>query len=147
MRRLPLSVGIIGILSALSGSPAMAQYQMQVYGLWHCYTDSCSWASVPNITTFDTDNRWIIDRNLNNTYQPSVNVVVLSFVDPVKLMNLTNDSGDVNGIPIGMNTAVVSYFQSHGIRVMFSIGGASDTGGIRFYPPPPRNSDGRRGSR
>jgi hypothetical protein len=127
MRRLPLSVGIMGTLLALTGLPAMAQYQMQVYGLWHCYTDACSWASVPNMTTFDTDNHWIIDRNLNNTYQPSVNVVVLSFVDPVKLMNLTNDSGDVNGIPIGMNTAVVSYFQSHGIRVMFSIGGASYT--------------------
>lgn len=105
--------------------PARAQYQMQVYGLWHCYTDACSWASVPNMTTFDTDNHWIVDRNMNNTYQPSVNVVVLSFVDPVKLMNLTNDAATVNGIPIGMNTSVVNYFQSRGVRVMFSIGGAS----------------------
>jgi hypothetical protein len=54
-----------------------------------------------------------------------VNLVVLSFVQPVKLMNLTNDSGDVNGIPIGMTTAVVSYFESKGVRVMFSIGGAT----------------------
>lgn len=109
----------------LSGIPASAQYQMQVYGLWHCYTDACSWASVPNMTTFDTDNHWIIDRNLNNTYQPSVNVVVLSFVDPEKLVSLTNDATDVNGIPIGMNTAVVSYFQNRGVRVIFSVGGAS----------------------
>ena len=108
-------------------TPASAQYQMQVYGLWHCYSDACSWASVPNMTTFDTDNHWIIDRNMDNTYHPSVNVVVLSFVNPVKLMNLTNDSGDVNGIPIGMTTSVVNYFQSRGIRVMFSIGGASYT--------------------
>jgi hypothetical protein len=40
-------------------------------------------------------------------------------------MNLTNDSGDVNGIPIGMNTPVINYFQSRGVRVMMSIGGAS----------------------
>jgi hypothetical protein len=100
---------------------------MQVYGLWHCYTDACSWASVPNMTTFDTDNHWIIDRNMDNSYHPSVNVVVLSFVDPVKLMNLTNDSATVNGIPIGMNTSVINYFQSRGIRVMMSIGGASYT--------------------
>lgn len=127
MRRLSFLAGILATLVLLAGPPARAQYQVQVYGIWHCYTDACSWASVPNMTTFDTDNHWIIDRNLNNTYQPSVNVVVLSFVDPVKLMNLTNDSGDANGIPIGMNTAVVSYFQSRGIRVMFSIGGASYT--------------------
>lgn len=104
-----------------------ANAQMQVYGAWHCYSDACSWASVPNMTTFDTDNRWLIDRDVNGTYHPSVNVVVLSFVDPVKLMNLTNDSTTVNGIPIGMNTAVVNYFQSHGVRVMMSIGGASFT--------------------
>jgi len=104
-----------------------ANAQMQVYGAWHCYSDACSWASVPNMTTFDTDNRWMIDRNLDGTYHPSVNVVVLSFVDPVKLMNLTNDSTTVNGIPIGMNTAVVNYFQSRGVRVMMSIGGASFT--------------------
>jgi hypothetical protein len=77
------------------------------------------------MTTFDTDNRWMIDRDMNGTYSPSVNLVILSFVDPVKLMNLTNDSGDVNGIPIGMNTAVINYFQSRSVRVMFSIGGAS----------------------
>src|SRR5437773_10538757 len=74
-----------------------AQGQMQVYGLWHCYTDACSWASVPDMTLFDTNNHWIIDRGDGH---PSVNVV--------KLMSLTTDSGDVNGIPIGMNTAVVN---------------------------------------
>jgi hypothetical protein len=115
---------LFGMLAAAS-VPANAQYQMQVYGLWHCYSDACSWASVPNMTTFDTDNHWIIDRNMDNTYHPSVNVVVLSFVDPVKLMNLTSDSSTVNGIPIGMNTSVISYFQSRGIRVMMSIGGFS----------------------
>jgi hypothetical protein len=114
-------------LTLIFVSSANAQYQMQVYGAWHCYSDACSWASVPNMTTFDTDNRWLIDRNMDGTYHPSVNVVVLSFVDPVKLMNLTTDSTTTNGIPIGMNTAVISYFQSRGVRVMMSIGGASFT--------------------
>src|SRR6201998_2222829 len=82
--------GMVGLLLIAS---ANAQTQMQIYGAWHCYTDGCSWASVPNMTTFDTDNHWMIDRNMNNTYEPSVNLVILSFVDPVKLMNLTSDSG------------------------------------------------------
>src|SRR5215469_15523874 len=124
MRAKVFSLAIVGALAALI-APADAQYQMQVYGLWHCYSDACSWASVPNMTTFDTDNHWIIDRNMDNTFHPSVKVVVLSFVDPVKLMNLTNDSSTLNGIPIGMNTSVINYFQSRGIRVMMSIGGFS----------------------
>jgi hypothetical protein len=103
-----------------------AQTQIEVYGLWHCFSDACSWASVPDMTTFDTDNHWIIDRG-DGSGKPSVNVVVLSFVNPVKLMNLTTDSTTVKGIPIGMTTAVVSYFQSKGVRVMMSIGGASFT--------------------
>lgn len=120
--------GVVFVVVLLvAGFTANAQTPMQVYGAWHCYSDACSWASVPNMTTFDTDNRWMIDRNLDGTYHPSVNLVVLSFVDPVKLMNLTNDSTTVNGIPIGMNTAVISYFQSRGVRVMMSIGGASFT--------------------
>lgn len=128
-RKLQFAVYVGSFLVGLLGGipSANAQYQMQVYGAWHCYSDACSWASVPNMTTFDTDNRWLIDRNMDGTYHPSVNVVVLSFVDPVKLMNLTNDSTTVNGIPIGMNTAVVNYFQSRGVRVMMSIGGASFT--------------------
>src|SRR5438874_1697135 len=124
MRAKVISLGVVVTL-ALLATPASAQYQMQVYGLWHCYTDACSWASVPDMTTFDTNNHWIIDRNMDNSFHPSVNVLVLSFVDPVKLMSLTNDSTTVNGIPIGMNTTVINYFQSHGIRVMMSIGGFS----------------------
>ena len=97
-----------------------AQTPMQVFGVWHCYSDGCNWFSVPNMTTFDTDNHWLIDRGDG---VPAVNVVVLSFVNPVDLMNLANSSNTVNGIPIGMNTAAVNYFESKGVRVMFSIGG------------------------
>ena len=103
---------------------AQAQTQLQVYGLWHCSTDACSWAAAPNMTTFDTQNHWIIDRGNGS---PSVNLVVLSFVNPQKLLNLTTDSTDTKGIPNGMNTAVVNYFESKGVRVMMSIGGISYT--------------------
>jgi len=116
-------LGKMVLLAALvfSMGPAVnAQTQMQVYGVWHCYSDGCNWFSVPNMTTFDTDNHWLIDRGNGS---PSVNVVVLSFVNPVDLMNLANTSNTVNGIPIGMNSAVVNYFESKGVRVMFSIGG------------------------
>jgi hypothetical protein len=102
-------------------APAMkAQTQMQIYGVWHCYTDGCNWFTVPDMATFDTDNHWLIDRGNGS---PSVNVVVLSFVNPVDLMNLANSSNTKNGIPIAMDAAVVNYFQSKGVRVMFSIGG------------------------
>src|SRR5579864_3949621 len=121
----PGSFAVLVLAAVVALSPNLfAQTQIQVYGLWHCYSDACSWASVPDMTTFDTDNHWIIDRGNGS---PSVNVVVLSFVNPVKLMNLTTDSATVNGIPIGMNSAVVNYFQSKGIRVMMSIGGFSYT--------------------
>ena len=107
--------------------PGIAQTQIQVYGAWHCSTDYCTWASISSPTTFDTDNHWMIDRNMDDTYQPSVNLVIFSFVQPVKLMNLTTDSGDTNGVPNAMNSSAVSYFQSRGVRVMFSIGGQTYT--------------------
>src|SRR5260370_9478453 len=126
---------------------ATAQTHLQVYGLWHCSTDACSWAAAPNMTTFDTQNHWIIDRGNGS---PSVNLVVLSFVNPVKLMNLTTDSTDTNGIPNGMTAAVVNYFESKGVRVMFSVGGISSTKDwdkpldsnptqLRINPPTPPN--------
>ena len=93
---------------------------IQVYGTWHCGNDACTWATVRNMTDFDAKNHWIIDRGDGG---PSVNLVVLSFVNPLKLLNQTNDSGTVNGVPIGMNQQVISYFTSHNIRVMLSIGG------------------------
>src|SRR5438034_6008292 len=99
-----------GLAIFLSMAALTAQGQMQVYGLWHCYTDACSWASVPDMTLFDANNHWIIDRGNGD---PSVNVVVLSFVNPVKLMSLTTDSGDVNGIPIGRSEEHTSELQSH----------------------------------
>jgi hypothetical protein len=98
--------------------------QIQIYGAWHCGNDFCTWSAARNMTDFDTKNHWLIDRGDG---VPSVNQVVLSFVNPLKLLNKTNDAQTVNGAPIGMNAAIVSYFTSHNIRVMLSIGGITYT--------------------
>lgn len=76
------------------------------------------------MTTFDSGNHWLIDRGDGT---PSVNLVVLAFVNPLKLLDQTSGSGDVNGAPAGMTAAVVNYFTSHGVRVMLSIGGVTYT--------------------
>ena len=97
---------------------------ISVYGAWHCGNDFCTWAGVRNMTDFDTRNRWLINRGDG---RPSVNLVVLSFVHPLRLLNKTNDAGTSLGIPIGMNQAVVDYFKSRGVRVQLSIGGITYT--------------------
>src|ERR1051325_9744124 len=123
---LRMSVLSLLIVAALVGSfsanpkPVAAANNISIYGAWHCGSDFCSWASVRNMTDFDTKNRWLINRGDGS---PSVNLVVLSFVQPLKLLNKTNDAGTALGIPIGMNQAVVDYFKSHGVRVQLSIGG------------------------
>ena len=105
---------------ASTGTSTGTSTPIQVYGAWHCSDDACLWGTVRNMTDFDTNNHWLIDRGDGH---PSVNLVVLSFVDPLKLLDGTTDSGDAGGVPVGMNSAVVNYFTSHGIRVMLSIGG------------------------
>ncbi len=122
MKRLYLH--LLFALSALLLLPVRSFAQMQVYGAWLCSNDYCTWGTVRNMTDFDNANHWLIDRGDGS---PSVNLVVLAFVDPLKLMNLTTDSGDSNGIPVGMNSQVVSYFNSHNVRVMLAIGGATYT--------------------
>jgi hypothetical protein len=121
-----LAAAVLALLSALTARPgiASAATPVQVYGTWLCGTDECAWATVPNMTTFDYDNHWLIDRGDGT---PSVNLVVLAFANPLKLLDQTTDSADVNGVPAGMTSAVVNYFTSHGIRVMLSIGGATYT--------------------
>ena len=93
---------------------------VQVYGAWSCGNDFCTWAAERNLTEFDNKNHWLVDRGNG---QPSVNVVVLSFVHPYRLLKKTTDAQTLNGIPRGMTPAIVNYFKSRGIRVMLSIGG------------------------
>jgi hypothetical protein len=71
---------------------------------------------------FDAKNHWIIDRG-DGSGKPSVNLVILSFVEPLKLLNQTTDATTLNGVPRGFTPEVMNYFKSRGIRVMASIGG------------------------
>jgi hypothetical protein len=93
---------------------------IQIYGAWHCGNDACTWATVRDMTDFNAKNHWLIDRGDG---RPSVNLVVLSFVNPLRLLNHTTDGATLNGVPRGMTSAIVNYFTSHGVRVMLSIGG------------------------
>jgi hypothetical protein len=52
-----------------------------------------------------------------------VNLVVLSFVHPLKLLHQTTDEQPLNGVPRGMTQEIVDYFKNQNIRVMLSIGG------------------------
>jgi hypothetical protein len=79
---------------------------------------------VRNLSEFDQQNHWLVDRGDGTA---SVNLVVLSFVNPLKLLNRTNDTGTQNGVPIGMTPDIVHYFESQGVRVMVSIGGITYT--------------------
>lgn len=97
---------------------------ISVYGVWHAGNDFCTWGTVRNMVDFDTKNHWLIDRGNGS---PSVNLVVLSFVNPLKLLNGTTDAQTLNGVPRGMTQDVVNYFKNAGIRVMLSIGGITYT--------------------
>ena len=98
----------------------LAQAPMPVYGAWHCGNDFCTWATERTTAEFDGRNHWLVSRGDG---QPSVNLVVLAFVHPLRLLNRTTDAQTLNGVPLGMTPAIVKYFKDHGIRVMLSIGG------------------------
>src|SRR5438445_8930204 len=110
----------LGTSLGTARAEAAAATPVQIYGAWHCSNDACTWGTVRTLADFDANNHWLIDRGDG---KPSVNLVVLSFVNPLKLLNGTTDSGDTNGVPVGMTSAIVNYFTSHGVRVMLSIGG------------------------
>jgi hypothetical protein len=99
---------------------------ISIYGAWHCGDDACTWATRRTIADFDAKNHWLIDRG-DGSGQPSVNLVVLSFVHPLKLLNKTTDAQTEQGVPIGMTQEIVNYFKSRNIRVMLSIGGITYT--------------------
>jgi len=114
-RLLSFIAGCAATLAAPSTALAL-----EIYGAWHCGNDFCTWSTVRNPTDFDQKNHWLIDRGNG---RPSVNLVVLSFVHPLRLLNKTTDAQTLNGVPRGITQDVVNYFKSRGIRVMLSIGG------------------------
>jgi len=79
----------------------------KIYSVWHCADDSCLWANPPS-----SDQTWLINRGDGN---PTVNVVIFAFIDPLQLLQ--------GKIPAGF-AAQASYFKSHNLYVIFSIGGA-----------------------
>src|SRR5262249_2787664 len=115
-----MNKGLLFLLALVSLTTTAVATPLQIYGAWHCSNDACLWGTVRNMTDFDAKNHWLIDRGDG---LPSVNLVVLSFVNPLKLLNRANDSQTVNGVPVGMNQPIVSYFTSRNVRVMLSIGG------------------------
>src|SRR5574339_821850 len=116
-----LSFGGINLVSAGKPTPTpppgtpVPPTQMQIFGAWHCGNHYCDWSLVRNMTEFDQANHWLIDRGDG---RPSVNLVVLSFVNPLKLLNQTTDATTLNGIPRGMTQDIVNYFKNRGVRVM-----------------------------
>src|SRR5438045_9293719 len=103
MRRLISSLILLVILIALvfipkTNAPAQAATStpIQIYGAWHCGNDACTWATVRDMTNFDYNNHWLIDRG-DGSGQPSVNLVVLSFVNPLKLRSEERRVGKVRG--------------------------------------------------
>ncbi len=111
---------------SFSSLPAGEGAAFEVYGAWHCSNDSCVWGTPRSLTDFDSKNHWMIDRG-DGSGIPSVNLVILSFVQPTKLLAMTNDTHTVNGVPSGMTQSIVNYFTSHSVRVMLSLGGATYT--------------------
>jgi hypothetical protein len=104
-----------------SGAPTIqAVTPISIYGVWHAGNDFCTWGTVRSEAEFDSKNHWLIDRGDGI---PSVNLVNLSFVHPLKLLNNTTDAQTLNGLPRGMTQDIVNYFKSRNIRVMLSIGG------------------------
>jgi hypothetical protein len=116
---------LVLMLTLAAALPAAASATpVSVYGAWLCGNDACTWASARDMADFDAKNRWLVNRGDG---APSVNLVVLSFVQPLKLLNRTTDAQTINGVPRGMDANVVNYFKSRGVRVMLSIGGITYT--------------------
>jgi hypothetical protein len=86
--------------------------------VWHCGDDQCEWSKEPSLNT----SQWIVNRGDG---KPTANLVILSFVDPVALLNKATNTKTLNGVPRGFTQNVINFFKSKGISVMFSIGGAA----------------------
>lgn len=126
MRRSAAFLAVLALLSVLlpAAPAAAAATPVSIYGTWHCSDDACTWATVRSVAEFDSKNHWLVDRGDG---RPSVNLVILSFVHPLRLLHKTTDAATLDGLPRGMTPEIVGYFRSRGIRVMLSIGGITYT--------------------
>ena len=81
--------------------PTLAQ--VSIFGAWHCSDDYCTWGRERTIEEFDSMNDWLVDRDPSPAVgDPSVNLVVLSFVNPLTLQaNVTvRDQVEASPAPI-----------------------------------------------
>ena len=110
------------------GGGDLDRQPISIYGVWHCGNSFCDWSQARALDEFHLANSWIIDRNGDGiSGDPSVNLVVLSFLKPMELLNGTSNGAFTNGIPTGMTQDVVNYFKNHDIRVLLSMGGVTYT--------------------
>ena len=128
---LALALGGLSVASGKGRTPAPpladTPTPMQVFGVWHCGNHYCDWNEDINLVDFDRANRWLVERGIGSVPgAPAVNLVVLSFVNPLKMLRQT-DGGLEGMVPRGMTREVVDYFTRRGIRVMLSIGGITYT--------------------
>ena len=100
---------------------------LSIYGVWHCGNSFCDWSQVRDMDEFGAANRWIIDADGDGSFRPAVNLVVLSFLKPMELLERASNSAFLDGIPLGMTPEVVSFFTRHEIRVLLSMGGVTYT--------------------
>jgi hypothetical protein len=112
---------VVLALGTFGAAPVAAATPVSIYGAWHCSDDACTWATVRTVAEFDSKNHWLIDRGDG---RPSVNLVILSFVNPLRLLTAATEQA---GTPVGMTSDIVDYFKSRNIRVMVSIGGITYT--------------------
>ncbi len=107
---------------------------LPIFGAWVCDSKpyNCTWSDpiseedVESGGAFDQKYHWIIDRDSSEKLgQPSLNLVVLAFINPIELMTKFNSAQVLHGVPLGMNQTVVEYFKSRGVRVMLAIGGVA----------------------
>src|SRR5260370_25142 len=83
------AVGIASTPGSSATRASTAGTPLQVYGAWLCGNDACTWATTRNTATgaeFDVANHWLVNRGNG---QPSVNLVVLAFANPLRLLNGT----------------------------------------------------------
>jgi hypothetical protein len=122
----PAYWGDKGVCDDPGDPPPPTRTPMQIFGVWHAGNHYADWSVPRDMVEFDQANHWIIDRS-DGSGLPSVNLVVLSFLQPLKVLAMTTDDVTLNGVPIGMTQEIVDYFKSEGIRVMMSMGGVTYT--------------------
>ena len=117
----------LGVCETDPGEPSPPEAMpIQIFGVWHAGNHYADWTLLRDIVEFDQANHWLIDRG-DGSELPSVNLVALSFLQPMDVLNTTNDATTVGGVPIGITQAIVDYFTDADIRVMMSIGGVTYT--------------------